>query len=234
MAANQNWAVLPVKPFGEAKSRLSDALDAAQRKELARGLMLHSLRALQASEFVEHVAVVSADPEALALATELGAEALHEERSGLNQALVQARRHAVANGAGSLLVLASDLPLVASSDIDALFRARDAAVVIAPDRRHVGTNALLLRPPGAIEFAFGDNSLQRHIELAEALDAKAVGLSLPGLAFDVDLPEDWQDLQALGWSQEDATYLSQRVQAPAGPEVPDRRAPKLHVPHRSA
>jgi 2-phospho-L-lactate guanylyltransferase len=211
MTDNQNWAVLPVKPFGEAKSRLSEVLAAADRRALARSLMLHSLQALLASEFVDRVLVISSDPEALTLASQHRADTLPETHTGLNRALVQARRHAVNDGANSLLVLASDLPLVAPSDIDALFRARAAAVVIAPDRRCVGTNALLLSPPEAIEFAFGDNSFQGHFDLALAAGLVATDLSLPGLAFDVDLAEDWQDLLSLGWNLDDATYLRQRV-----------------------
>ena len=225
---------MPVKPFDEAKSRLNAVLSAAERNDLARSLMLHSLQALQASEFIDRVLVVSSDPEALTLAGEHGAEALQEARAGLNRALVQARRHAVSHGAMSLLVLASDLPLVAPSDIDALFGARDAGVVIAPDRRRVGTNALLLRPPDAIEFAFGESSFQRHLDLALHAGAKTVGLSLPGIAFDVDLAEDWTDLQALGWRPGGATSARERFLAPPEQATRGRRGPTLRVPHRSA
>lgn len=234
MADDQNWAVMPVKPFGAAKSRLSDVLAAAERSDLARSLMLHSLRALQASEFVDRVLVVSSDPQALTLAGEHGAQALREARAGLNPALLQARRYAVKHGAGRLLVLASDLPLVAPSDIDALFRARDAAVVIAPDRRRVGTNALLLHPPDAIDFAFGQNSFRRHLDLALAGSVEAMELSLPGLAFDVDLAEDWNDLRALGWRPDGTNSAPPPVLAPPGPEARGRPEPTLRVPRPSA
>ena len=232
MADNQTWAVLPAKPFDEAKSRLDSVLSAGERHDLARGLLLQSLDALQASEAIDHILVVSSDPVVLTLAAEHGAETLQETRAGLNQALVQARRHAMQLGARSLLVLASDLPLLAATDIDAIFAAGDAGVVIAPDRRHQGTNALLLRPPDAIEFAFGESSFQRHLELALAAGADAQEIALPGLAFDVDLAEDWQDLAALGW-QPDAAK-SARVWAPPGPAAPGKRAPTIPVQRPSA
>ena len=204
MADNQTWAVLPAKPFDEAKSRLDSVLSAGERHDLARGLLLQSLDALQASEAIDHILVVSSDPLVLKLAAEQGAETLQETRAGLNQALVQARRHALQLGARSLLVLASDLPLLAAADIDAIFAAGDAGVVIAPDRRRQGTNALLLRPPDVIEFAFGESSFQRHLELALAAGADAQEIALPGLAFDVDVAEDWRDLAALGWQPDSA------------------------------
>jgi 2-phospho-L-lactate/phosphoenolpyruvate guanylyltransferase len=203
--ALQTWAVLPVKPFDDAKSRLQDVLSAPQRRGLARGLMLQSLDALLECRAVERVVVITADPEAETLASERGALTLVEAGSGLNPALEQARLFAVERGATSLLVVAGDLPLLTSSDVDALVAAGlDSEVVIAPDRRREGTNALLLNPPDAIEFNFGESSFQRHLELAAAAGHTRFELKLSGFAFDIDLPEDWQDLQASGSLLRDA------------------------------
>jgi 2-phospho-L-lactate guanylyltransferase len=199
VADNRTWAVLPAKPFDEAKSRLDSVLSAAERYDLARSLLLRTLDVVQASAAIGRVLVVSSDPVVLSLAAKQGAATLPEARPGLNLALAQARRHAVRQGARSLLVLAADLPLLTAPDIDALFSAGDAAVSIAPDRRRQGSNALLLRPPDAIVFAFGEASLQRHRELALAAGVVAREIERPGLAFDVDVAEDWRDLAALGW-----------------------------------
>jgi 2-phospho-L-lactate guanylyltransferase len=194
------WAVLPVKPFDDAKSRLQPVIDAGPRRDLARALMLHSLGTLQACELIDHVLVVSSDKDALDLAAEQGATTLAESGSGLNPALEEARRHAVTAGAAGLLVLAGDLPLLNSSDIDAVLQAsQDASVIIAPDRRRQGTNALLLRPPAAIEFSFGESSYQRHLKLAAAAGREATEVFRTGLAFDIDLPRDWHDLMSSGW-----------------------------------
>jgi 2-phospho-L-lactate guanylyltransferase len=192
------WAVVPVKPFDDAKSRLSGELDAEQRRELARVLMRHAIGTLLACAPIQRVVAISADDEALASASLLGAETLRETGRGLNPALEQARRHAMENGAASLLVLASDLPLLLPSDIDAM-TALDANVVIAHDRRSEGTNALLLRPANAIGFSFGPASYGRHTELAALGGLTYVPIDRPGLAFDIDLPEDWHDLLDTGW-----------------------------------
>ena len=234
MADNQTWAVLPVKPLDEAKSRLDSVLSGKERHDLARTLLLHSLETLKACDAIDHILVVSADPEALVLADQHGIETLPETRTGLNQALVQARRHAMDHGAQTLLVLASDLPLVATTDIDAIFAAGDASVVIAPDRRRQGTNALLLQPPDAIAFAFGEGSFERHVDLALAAGAIAFEMSLPGLAFDLDLSEDWHDLRSLGWRPDAASGKRDRAWAPPGPEAPGKKPPTTHVPRQSA
>jgi 2-phospho-L-lactate guanylyltransferase len=230
VADNQTWAVLPVKPFDEAKSRLDSVLSAPERHDLARGLLLHVLETLQGCEAVDHALVVSSDPLALRLAGEHGAMTLQETRAGLNQALVQARRHAMEQGAQSLLVLASDLPLVEASDLDAIFAAGDAAVVLAPDRRRLGTNALLLRPPDVIAFAFGEGSFERHVDLALAAGHVAIEVALPGLAFDVDLSEDWNDLRSLGWKP----AKPDRSWAPRGLEAPGRSGPTPRGPRPNA
>ena len=210
MALSGTWAVLPVKPFDDAKSRLQPVLDAGQRRELARALMLHSLEKLLACERIDHVLVVSSDAEALALASRSGAAVLVESETGLNPALTEARAHATLNGAGNLLVVAGDLPLLDESDIDAIVTASEEAdVVIAPDRLRQGTNALLLRPADAIDFRFGELSFQRHLDQAGAAGLSTIKVSRPGLAFDVDFPQDWQDLLTTGWTGLDSLQLSQ-------------------------
>ncbi len=196
-AQTDRWAVLPVKPFDWAKSRLDSVLTPAERAALARQLMLGSLRALIESQCFERVVVVSRDAEALSIAREQGAHALTEDApADLNQAIVTTRDLAMREGAGSLLVLASDLPLVQPEDIQRVAKASEtASAVVVPDRRAEGTNALLLRPPDLIEPAFGLQSFQRHIALLSAAGATVSILRLKGIAFDVDVPQDLADLE---------------------------------------
>jgi 2-phospho-L-lactate/phosphoenolpyruvate guanylyltransferase len=206
VTSSRPWGILPVKRLDWAKSRLNGALGPEQRRALAAGLMQNALLALLNSNALDRVLVVSADPEALALALEHGAEALAETSGGgLNQALTDARSASMGWGATSLLVLASDLPLVTPSDVRTFVREMDTpGVALAPDRRRQGTNALLLRPAGAIEFAFGANSFDRHLLLAREAGLNARVSELPRLAFDVDLPEDLDDLRRLGWKLPEA------------------------------
>jgi 2-phospho-L-lactate guanylyltransferase len=204
--SSRPWGILPVKRLDRAKSRLDGALSPERRRSLAEALMRNALLALLDSHALEQVVVVSADPEALAMARENGAEVLAETSSGgLNQALTDARTEAVRAGATSLLVLASDLPLVVPSDVNSFVRElKSPGVVVAPDRRRQGTNALLVRPAGAIEFAFGVNSFERHLLLAREAGLDAHVSELPGLTFDIDLPEDFDDLVTLGWKLPEA------------------------------
>jgi 2-phospho-L-lactate guanylyltransferase len=169
--------------------------------------MLGSLRALIESACFEGIVVVSRDATALALAATEGVEALREQgEPELNLALEAARELALSRGAAGLLVLASDLPLVDAEAIRrAVAAADEAAVVVVPDRRNEGTNALLLRPADVIDFGFGGLSSQRHLGFARQAGVVARLAPIDNLGFDIDLPEDLHDLESLGWRLVDAT-----------------------------
>ncbi|MCJ7549608.1 MAG: hypothetical protein MUQ30_07995, partial [Anaerolineae bacterium] len=63
-------------------------------------------------------------------------------------------------------------------------------VVIAPDRRELGTNALLVTPPDLVPFCFGPDSFRQHLAAAEAAGVTPIVFRSPDLAMDVDVPED--------------------------------------------
>jgi 2-phospho-L-lactate guanylyltransferase len=129
----------------------------------------------------------------LVLAADAGARPLRQVGSGLNAALAQARSDAVARSATALLVLPSDLPLVSAEALGAFSAIASAAgsptVALAADRHGRGTNALLLVPPEAIDFAFGGDSRSAHAALASAAGARYLEVEGP-LALDLDTPED--------------------------------------------
>lgn len=192
MSPARLWVVIPVKPFAQAKSRLAPVLSPADRARLSRAFLEHTLDAAQAASSVAQIVLVSRDAEALALARERGLIALSEEGRGLNRALAQATRWSARQGAGALLILPTDLPLLEPEDIEALWALalEEPTVVIAPSRRGGGTNALLVRPPGLLTYRFGPRSFGAH-----CLQARAEGVPLfvvrsPHLALDVDRPED--------------------------------------------
>lgn len=191
------WVVIPVKPFARAKSRLASVLSPLDRALLSRSLLTHVLDAAQAAPSVARVVIVSRDVEALQLAEERGLIALAEEGRGLNRALAQATRWAARRGAGALLILPTDLPLLEPDDIEALWALAldEPTVVIAPSRRGGGTNALLVRPPGLLSYRFGPGSFGAHWAQARALGIPLFVVRSSHLALDVDLPEDWAEMQ---------------------------------------
>lgn len=187
------WAVVPVKPFACAKRRLASVLSDEARAALSREFLRQTLSVLAQAAAVARTVVVSHDSAALALAAEWGATGLAENGAqGLNAALTAAARAARKGGAEAVLVLPTDLPLLTAADVATLASQEqgEAALVVAPDRREQGTNALLVRPPDAVPFAFGEGSFARHQALAEHAGLTVRVCRLRRVALDVDLPED--------------------------------------------
>ncbi|HEY6072894.1 MAG TPA: 2-phospho-L-lactate guanylyltransferase [Anaerolineales bacterium] len=187
------WAIVPVKPLRRGKSRLAGTLSADERAHLNEVLLEHTLKTLTDLKEVEQVLVVSRDPHALTIARNHGARTVREDgQSHLNMALKRATVIAQIYATGGVLVLPADLPLVTPEDIIALVNraTRPPVVVIAPDRHQKGTNALLMWPAGLIDYDFGDDSFNRHCELARKAGARLEVVNLPTLGLDLDLPED--------------------------------------------
>jgi len=192
------WAIVPVKPLRRAKSRLAGVLTDEERAALSQRLMHHTLNVLNQVPEIERTLVVSRDTHALALARQQGARTLTERGTPeLNQALVRATLVAKEYGASGVLVLPADLPLLKIEDVHTLIEAAHdpPVVVLVPDRHGKGTNALLVRPSGLLEYDFGPDSFQRHQERAEALGARLEIRSIPSLGLDLDLPEDLEVLR---------------------------------------
>jgi len=195
------WCIVPVKPLRRGKSRLAGLLTEDQRTRLNRYLLQHTLDTLNEVDEIEHTLVVSRDPAALALTRELGGRTVLENGAPqFNLALKRATAVAQMHGAHAVLILPADLPLVTPDDIRTVIRRgqNPPVVVIAPDRRDNGTNALLVNPAGLLNYAYGPGSNRRHAELAAVAGARVEIVVSPSLGLDLDLPED---LEALGGLQ---------------------------------
>ena len=189
--------VIPCKPYDQAKTRLAPCLTPRQRAELSRLLLLRTVRLV--CTLLDRVLVISRDRGLLEEVRAIGALPLAEERTGLNPALRQAARLVSAAGAGGILVLPADLPLVTAQDILDILRyaSTSPCVVIAPCRHETGTNALLVQPPLLVPFAFGAGSFARHTAAARAAGVEPiVAKGSPTLAFDLDTPTDWRIVRA--------------------------------------
>jgi 2-phospho-L-lactate guanylyltransferase len=204
-------AIVPVRGLERAKTRLGEALDPEERRALVEGLLRRTIRAAITTPGIRAVAVVSPDPEALAVAADAGAVTLPQGGGGLNEGLADGRAWARELGATALLVVPADLPAIGPGELGlVLAAARDrlatsraagrlatSLVALVPDRAGEGTNLLLLAPPGAIPFQFGPGSRAAHA--ATAARAGAAYLEVEGpLGLDLDTPDDLLDAEAVG------------------------------------
>ncbi len=202
-------ALVPVKTLATAKSRLAHYLSQHQRETLVLDMLHHVLHVLLDSQLLERVSVVSPDTRVLAQAKAWGAHALIEELQGHNAALHVAALREQAAGATAILTISADLPLLCTSDIQALIdRSKQRQVVLGSSLDGSGTNAMLVRPPLALPFLFGPGSLYRYLDVAMQKDLSSVVLRRIGLAFDVDTTGDLRELQVLRSESRDEVELA--------------------------
>jgi 2-phospho-L-lactate guanylyltransferase len=194
------WAVLPVKPLEQGKSRLAHIMGQANRRMLNEQLYQQTLRILSGVSGIDEIWVVSKDTMVLAIAGMWGAHALLERSpAGLNGALNQVTQLATEKGVGQILILPVDLPLLDKEDVSVIINAAGSrpSIVICPDRDSSGTNALLVSPPGCLEYQFGEGSFGLHCQQARQKHLYIEVCSLPTIAFDLDLPEDYLEYRNL-------------------------------------
>lgn len=185
-------AVLPVKRFAAAKQRLAAGIDDERREALVAAMLVDVLEAIGESRSIERTIVVTGDPLAQEIVSSTPAEVVADPTDGghVTAALAGIAR-AEADGAGCVVLLPGDCPLLEPRELDRLLTGVPSNyVAIVPDRHGSGTNALALAPPGAIEPAFGEGSCARHVAAARAAEVPFAVEELPSLALDLDTPAD--------------------------------------------
>ena len=166
MSAAGTWAVIPVKPLRGALRRLTPALEAPVRRALQVAMLTDVLGACAGARGLAGVMVVTSDPQAREMA-----ERDRRRPGGARPrpaAGDERRRRARARGGGrapaprAALVLTADLPLARPEDLEAVLAAAPPGpgAVFVPSVHGTGTNAMLLRPPGALTPRLGLDSLR--------------------------------------------------------------------------
>ena len=221
VTAGSAWGVLPLKNPEHAKTRLAAALTVEERRKLFRAMAEDVLAALSGAGGLEGTVVVTRDTWAQALAEEYGAAVLEEPANrGQSPAVADAAAALAGAGAGAALALPGDVPLVSPAEIDRVLAAHGAApsVTLAPAGDGRGTNCVASSPPDAIPFHFGHDSFRPHKAEARALGIEPrIVTGLPGIALDVDKPEDLRMLLAQGGACRALAWLG-------GTDIPARLA----------
>jgi 2-phospho-L-lactate guanylyltransferase len=186
----KTWALIPVRSVSTGKSRLGGL--GAGRCDVARALFQHVHAVVASCPLIDGILVATDDEEVGTIARQL---LLDDGRQPLSAIVDRGLEALVARGAAAAIVIMADLPLLAAGDVARMIAALDDAdVVAAPDRDHLGTNALALRLP-ATPTCFGNpDSYPRHVAAARAAGLRLATVDRDGLAFDLDCPADLADL----------------------------------------
>jgi 2-phospho-L-lactate guanylyltransferase len=189
--------LVPVKNLANAKQRLSAVLSPEERFALAQAMCEDVLQTLAHWQSRPAVAVVTSDPFARDLAARFNFEVVADENSGETSAIEIATALCRARGAVSTLVVPADIPLIDSAELQQIVDNAPAhGAVLVPDAARRGTNAAWRSPGDLFPLRFGNDSFLPHMAAAKASGLPCVVLELPGIARDVDRPEDLRELAA--------------------------------------
>jgi 2-phospho-L-lactate guanylyltransferase len=195
------FILIAAKQLEFAKTRLAPVLPPGERRALAEAMFRDVLAAALGATAADHVAVVTSDAGLLAMARAANALAIDEEfPRGLNVAIALATSALIAEGAQTVCTLLSDIPLVNSEDVDAVFAAMPSGrgAVLVPSRDFSGTNIICRSPADAVPTRFGRLSLVKHLDDCRTANVPARVLRLARPALDLDVIADLAEFERAG------------------------------------
>ena len=179
--------LVPVKTL-DPKTRLAGALTLQERVDLMTSLRTRVIAAVREAG-IERITVVAngpADP-----VDGEGIEVWLDRGLPWNEALSAAAREVVT--APLVAFISADLPLLRADEVEQLLAATPEEGIAIGRAHDGGTNAIAMRPPGLVLTHFGEpQSAGVHASLGVPYGL----VDLPGLAFDVDTPDDLARMRA--------------------------------------
>lgn len=191
--------LVPIKNTSSAKQRLATLLDQPARTALAQAMLHDVLTTLHNWKNRPPVGIVTSDPYATQLARDFKFDIIADpDNPGETGAIEMATQFCVDRGADFTLVVPADIPLVQPWELqEILKRAPAEGTLLVPAADGRGTNAAFRRPANLFPLRFGNDSFIPHRAAADATGKPCIILNLPGIAVDIDNPEDLKALIAM-------------------------------------
>ena len=190
----KTFAIVPIKRFDSAKSRLGTLLNKHERIQLSTLLLRRTVHILESSTSVKKIVLVSSDANAEKIAQICGVTFLKEKiQRGVNSAVDMADKFCAAAGADATIVLPVDLPLVLPEDIDIVCNAaltESRCIILCPSYKFDGSNILLRKPCNIIRTSYDANSYLTHVSEGIRTNIKTSVLFIGRLMIDIDTIQD--------------------------------------------
>jgi 2-phospho-L-lactate guanylyltransferase len=184
--------LVPVKNLTNAKQRLAEALDQAQRSQLAEAMLRDVMSAAAGVTDRLDVFLVTGDSRAQVMAAEFGFGVIEDTRNesetaAIEMATVWCERH----GFDTTVVVPGDIPLITGAELHHVLDATlDEGAVFVPAYDRRGSNCILRRPASIIPLRFGNDSFLPHCEAMKKTGKPLVILEMPGIGLDIDNPHE--------------------------------------------
>lgn len=181
--------IVPVQALATAKSRLAEVLPDADRAEVVLAMLGDVLEAVRAAHDGP-LLLVTPDEQYEPAAALAEATLLVDAGTGYNEAVRLALASPEVATASGAAVVPADQARAHPADVRAALDALGAHEVVVVPSLDGGTGLLGLRPPDAIEPAYGPDSANAHEEAARVAGRSVAVLRLASLERDVDTIAD--------------------------------------------
>lgn len=179
-------AVIPVKTFSKAKSRL--CLSEDKTRELCEIMLEEVLSAVSQSQ-INKIVLISNDEDVFKIGKRYSAEPIFEgAEKGVNAAVALSEKYLLENGFTASIVLPQDIPLIRPQDIESLikFQKNSKSLLVVPSRKFDGTNALLRSPINVVETHYDEDSYKIHLHTGKSRNIPTSFVLISRIMWDID------------------------------------------------
>ena len=206
------FAIVPVKSFENAKTRLGTLLSTAERIKLSGMLLKRTIYILKKTPGIQKILLVSSDSRTKKIARKYGVTFLEEDKeSGVNSAIDLADKFCVTACADASLILPIDLPLILPEDVSIICKSvldDNNCVVLCPSYKFDGSNVLLRKPCNIIGTSYDANSYLMHVLGGIRNNVKTKVLFVSRLMIDIDTVRDVRNMLVMNETDNQITqYL---------------------------
>jgi 2-phospho-L-lactate/phosphoenolpyruvate guanylyltransferase len=206
------FAIVPVKSFENAKTRLGTLLSTAERIKLSGMLLKRTIYILKKTPGIQKILLVSSDSRTKKIARKYGVIFLEEDKeSGVNSAINLADKFCVTACADASLILPIDLPLILPEDVSIICKSvldDNTCVVLCPSYKFDGSNVLLRKPCNIIGTSYDANSYLMHVLGGIRNNVKTKVLFVSRLMIDIDTVRDVRNMLVMNETDNQITqYL---------------------------
>tara|TARA_B100000678_G_scaffold271552_1_gene260298 strand:+ start:117 stop:746 length:630 start_codon:yes stop_codon:yes gene_type:complete len=185
----KTYAIIPVKSFSKAKTRLN--LPQIKRELLCKEMLEEVLRTLSECKSIDNIVIVSKDDSAIKLGKSFGAIQIFDDDLGVNQAVDLADQHLSDLECDCSVIFPQDIPMMESSDVDSLlgFLKSRRSVMLVPSRQFNGTNALV-RYFNSMKTQYDKGSYSYQLDAAKVVTQNISIALIRRIMLDIDDESD--------------------------------------------
>jgi len=183
-------AIIPVKSFTKAKTRLS--ISSEKTVDICKIMLNEVLQTISSTNKIDNTIIVSRDESAFDIGKKFNViQVFDESESGVNNAISLADDYISDSEFDTSVILPQDIPFFNTVDLDNLFSFfQKNSVIIVPSRHFNGTNALLRNPAKIMTTRYDEGTYKSHLDQAKSSNIDLSLLLIRRLMLDIDAKDD--------------------------------------------